>query len=181
MHIRNRLMLALLGAGALAIAPTAHAQEIARTDPVPAAGETAEAVEQEASDLVRACVERMATITRHTCERIVRLSWDGITRMRMLAREGAPDPVIAGVARETLERMARAADEGRDRVNRTARECLGRLKEMEARPIHAAIILEARERSLGVIATCLRESAQRVRRALRFLTSDATPGSPIVG
>jgi hypothetical protein len=179
MHTRTLLAIGVVAA--LAGAPAANAQDISRTDPLPVAGETTSAVEQEAGDLVRHCVERMATITRNTCERINRAGWEGAARLRMLAQQGAPDGVLVESARESLERMRGIADEGRDRVNRTARECLDRLKAMEASPAHARVVLTARDRSLTIIGHCLREGAERVRRALGHFTGDAAPTSPIAG
>lgn len=180
MHTRTLFAIGVVAA-LIGVAPAANAQDISRTDPLPVAGDTTSAVEQEAGELVRHCVERMAMITRATCERITRASWEGVARLRMLAQHGAPDGVLVESARESFERMRLIADEGRDRVNRTARECLERLKAMEASPAHARIVLEARERSLTVIGHCLREGAERVRRALAYFTSDATPTSVIAG
>lgn len=180
MRIRNRLMLGVVGASALAIAPGVQAQDISRTDPAPVVGASTDSVEQNAADLVRACAERMAHVARATCGRIVHISWTGVGAMRAAAQEGAPNPVVAEIASETLERMRLTADEGRDHINRIAAECLQRLSEMEASPAHAAAVLGARDRSLGFVARCLRDSGQRVRRAARFLTSDAAPGDAVL-
>lgn len=183
MDTRLRLVGAALAAGMLAFAPGAAAQGISRTDPLATTGDTdrAEAIESEARELVRECLERMATITRHTCERITRISWDGVARLRALAAQGAPDEALIRSARESVDAMGAATAEGRERVNLTARACLERLEEIGAAPIHARVVLEGRERSLALIHACLREGSHRVRRALVFLTSDALPISPIAG
>lgn len=180
MHTRTLLMLGAVAA-LVGLAPTASAQDISRTDPLPVAGETASAVEIEAADLVRHCAARMATISRVTCDHLMRASWEGVARLRALAQHDAPTGALVESARESIERLTLIADEGRDRINRTARECLVRLKELEASPAHAHALLAARDRSLTLVGRCLREGAERVRRALGFFTGDATPTSPIAG